>query len=46
MGGVKYVRRNKRKAFMEVIFFETLEDIVVAFLDYFTHFSAETRISR
>jgi hypothetical protein len=46
MGGVKYVRRNKRKAFMEVIFLETLKDIMVAFLDYFAHFSAGTRIRR
>jgi hypothetical protein len=46
MGGVKYVRRNKRKAFMEVIFLETLKDIVVASLDYFTHFSPGTRIRR
>ena len=46
MGGIKYVCRNKRKAFMEVIFIETLKDIVVAFWDYFTHFSAGTRIRR
>jgi hypothetical protein len=46
MGGVKYAGRNKRKLFMEVIFLEILKDIVVAFLDYFIHFSPGTRIRR
>jgi hypothetical protein len=34
------------KSFMEVIFLEILKDMVAAFLDYFIHFSAGTRIRR
>jgi hypothetical protein len=39
-------RISSGKLFREVIFFETLKDTLVVFLDYFTHFSAGTPIRR
>ena len=43
---VKYIHRNKGNVFMEGIFLETFKNIMVASLDYFTHFSAGTCIRR